>query len=224
MPAALANVTVAVEPATLTEYVMPLVAVVPVAPLARLKVVPSAVRTSEAPLLTLPTVSWRLVMVWPASIVEAAAPANRDTDEPSSVKVGFDPLALNVGASFTAVTLTVEATVLEPVVPSLMVKLTVREAVEGLSELLAYCPARSAACHCASVAVPPAEVSVITPVAALYDPAMLPIVAGTLVKLRTSSDEANPPVIDTVPEASAALSTSATVIDVFTAAAAAFSV
>src|SRR4051812_50201977 len=81
---------------------MPLVAVVPVAPLVRLKVVPSAVRTSEAPLLRLPTVSWRLVMVWPASIVEAAAPANSDTDEPSSVKVGLDAPALNVGASFTA--------------------------------------------------------------------------------------------------------------------------
>ena len=51
--------------------------------------------------------------------------------------------------------------------PSLTAKLTVRALVEGLSELLAYCTARSAACHCASVAVPPAEVSVITPVAAL---------------------------------------------------------
>src|SRR3954463_5848727 len=131
MPAALVSVTVAVEPTTLTEYVMPLVAVVPVAPLVRLKVVPSAVRTSEAPLLTLPTVSWRLVIVWPASIVDAAAAANRDTDEPSSVNVGLAPVAVSVGASLTEVTLTVEATVLEPVVPSLTVKLTVREGVEG---------------------------------------------------------------------------------------------
>src|SRR3954462_3749329 len=129
---------------------MPLGAVVPVAPLVRLKVVPSAVRTSEAPLLTLPTVNWRLVTVWPASMVEAAAPANRDTDEPSSVKVGLAPVAVSVGASFTAVTLMVEAAGLEPVVPSLTLKLPVREAVEGLSELLAYCTARSAACHCAT--------------------------------------------------------------------------
>jgi hypothetical protein len=43
----------------------------------------------------------------------------------------------------------------------------VRAAVDGLSELLLYCTARSAACHCAVVAVLPAELSVMTPVAAL---------------------------------------------------------
>src|SRR5260221_13472804 len=83
-------------------------------------------------------------------------------------------------ASFTAATFTVLVTVFEFAVPSFTVKLTVRALVDGLSELLEYCTARSATCHCASVAVLPAEVSVITPVAALYAPAMLPIVAGTL--------------------------------------------
>ncbi len=76
------------------------------------------------------------------------------------------PLA-STGASLTAATLTVEATVFELAALSLTVKLTVREAVDGLSELFEYCTARSATCHCASVAVPPAEVSVITPVPAL---------------------------------------------------------
>jgi hypothetical protein len=61
----------------------------------------------------------------------------------------------------------VEATVFEFAAPSFTVKLTVREAVDGLSELFEYCTARIAACHCATVAVPPAEFSVITPVPAL---------------------------------------------------------
>ena len=131
---------------------------------------------------------------------------------------------VSVEASFTAVTLTVEATVFEFAEPSFTVKLTVLDAVEGLSELLEYCTARSAACHCASVAVPPAEVSVITPVPALYAPAMFPIVAGTLVKLSVSCPEAKLPVIDTVPETCVALSRSATVITVLIAEAAPFSV
>ena len=62
----------------------------------------------------------------------------------------------------------------DPVEPSFTVKLTVRAAVDGLSELFEYCTARSAACHWATVAVPPAELSVITPVPALYEPVMLP--------------------------------------------------
>jgi hypothetical protein len=131
---------------------------------------------------------------------------------------------LSTAGSFTAVTLTVLATVFELAAPSFTVKLTVRALVDGLSELLEYCTARNAACHCASVAVPPAEVSVITPVAALYAPAMFPIVAGTFVKLRTSCPEAKLPVIDTVPEVSVALSRSATVSAALIAAAAAFSV
>jgi hypothetical protein len=51
---------------------------------------------------------------------------------------------------------------------------------------------------------------------------MFPIVAGTFVKLSTSSALANPPLIDTVPEASVALSRSATVIEVLIGAAAPF--
>src|ERR1041385_7562296 len=102
--------------------------------------------------------------------------------------------------------------VVELAVPSFTWKVTVRAAVDGLSELFEYCTARKAACHCATVAVLPAEVSVIPPVAALYDPAMLPIVAGTFVNDSASSALANPPVIDTVPLASVVLSRSATVI------------
>src|SRR5262245_30807736 len=114
--------------------------------------------------------------------------------------------------------------VLEFAVPSLTWKLTVLELVEGLSELFEYCTARSATCHCARVAVPPADVRVMTPVAALYAPAMLPIVAGTFVKERTSWPELKLPVIDTVAEGSVGLSRSATVIEVLIAAAAPFSV
>jgi hypothetical protein len=53
---------------------------------------------------------------------------------------------------------------------------------------------------------------------------MFPIVAGTFVKDSASSALTNPPVIDTVPEVSVALSRSATVIAVLIAVAAAFSV
>ena len=69
-----------------------------------------------------------------------------------------------------------------------------------------------------------AELSVITPVAALYDPAMLPIVAGTFVKESVSWPEAKFAVIATVPESCAVLSTSATVSVVLIALATAFSV
>jgi hypothetical protein len=50
---------------------------------------------------------------------------------------------------------------------SLTRKVTVRAEVAGSSEVFEYCTERNAACHCASVAVLPAEVSVITPVPAL---------------------------------------------------------
>jgi hypothetical protein len=71
------------------------------------------------------------------------------------------------GASLTGPTLTVEVTVFELAAPSLTVQVTVRAAADGSSEVLAYCTARSAACHCAVVAVLPAELSDMTPVAAL---------------------------------------------------------
>ena len=61
------------------------------------------------------------------------------------------------GASFTAVTLIVEVTVFELAALSFTVKLTVRALVDGLSELFEYCTALNAACHCATVAVFPAE-------------------------------------------------------------------
>ncbi|MNT75529.1 hypothetical protein D3C72_2144320 [compost metagenome] len=51
--------------------------------------------------------------------------------------------------------------------PSLMLKLTVRVTVLGVPAVSLYVTARKAACHCASVAVPPLEVSVNTPVPAL---------------------------------------------------------
>ena len=74
---------------------------------------------------------------------------------------------LSTGASFTAVTFTVDAMVLEFNPPSFTVKLIVRADVDGLSDALEYCTDLNAACHCANVAVPPLEVNVSTPVAAL---------------------------------------------------------
>jgi hypothetical protein len=77
------------------------------------------------------------------------------------------PVVATTGASFTAATLTVWVAAGLLVPPSLTTKLTVRLVVLGLSELFAYVTARNAACHSASVAVAPDEVSVSTPVPAL---------------------------------------------------------
>ena len=55
------------------------------------------------------------------------------------------------------------------------------------------------------------------PVPATYDPVMLPIVAGTLVKASTSCPLTKPPVIDTVAVDKVVLSASATVISVLIA-------
>ena len=49
-------------------------------------------------------------MVWPASTVEMLVPLNKLPAAPPSVKVGFDPVAVKVGASLTPVTDTVDAT------------------------------------------------------------------------------------------------------------------
>src|SRR5258706_1427823 len=78
--------------------------------------------------------------------------------------------------------------------------------------------------HDALPIVLPAEVSVITPVAALYAPAMLPIVAGSLVNDSTSCPETKLPLIDTVALGKVGLSRSATVSAALIADAAPFSV
>src|SRR5581483_524956 len=63
--------------------------------------------------------------------------------------------------------------------------------------------ASSAACHCASVAVAPEDVSVSTPVAALYEAAILPyVVAFVFVKASTSSPLWKLPVMAMVADAS----------------------
>lgn len=59
--------------------------------------------------------------------------------------------------------------------------------VLGASDVFVYVTDRSAACHCASVAVAPADVRVMTPVAMSYDAAMLPIVSPLLTNDNTSS-------------------------------------
>ncbi len=101
----------------------------------------------------------------PSGSVEVAVYTTVAVEIPS-VTVAVVEL-VTVGASFTAAMLIVLATVLEPSAPSLAAKVTVREVVEGLSELFEYCTARSATCHCARVAVAPAELRLMTPVPAL---------------------------------------------------------
>ena len=69
----------------------------------------------------------------------------------------------STGASFTAVTLMVISREALSAMPSLTVSETVRAAVLGVSLVLMYVIDRSAACHCTSVAVCPAELSDSTP-------------------------------------------------------------
>ena len=77
------------------------------------------------------------------------------------------PLALTVGESFTAVTANCWVETAEVPPWPLTTKLTVRAAVFGVSLVLVYVTERSAACHCPSVAVAPAELRFSTPVASL---------------------------------------------------------
>ena len=71
---------------------------------------------------------------------------------------------------------------------------------------------RKAVCHWARVAVAPALLRDRTPVRALKVPIIFPMVAGTLVKARTSWPVWKAPVIATEPELNVALSESFTVI------------
>ena len=91
----------------------------------------------------------------------------------------------STGASFTAVRAIVLVTVLLSFVPSFTTNVTLRVVVLGASLVLVYVTARNATCHLASVAVPPDEVSVSTPLA-FVAMAMFPIVAATFVNDSTS--------------------------------------
>ena len=69
-----------------------------------------------------------------------------------------------IGVWSVSATVTLRVAVALFLVPSLTTKLTVRVALLGVIALSVYVTARKAACHCASVAVAPLELSVSTPV------------------------------------------------------------
>ncbi len=126
-------VTVAVVPtiATLTDNA--LVAVVDI-PFTRATTVPSIVICSLLPLPKFVTVNTSELISCPLSTVLILLPLNSATADPPSVKVGVAPVAVNVGASFTAITTTeilAAALVLLPPSPSLTVTLIVRVVVVG---------------------------------------------------------------------------------------------
>ncbi|MGN6083054.1 hypothetical protein, partial [Trinickia sp.] len=99
---------------------------------------------------------------------------------------------------------------------SVAVKLTVRVALLGVTAVSVYVTDSSALCHWARVA-PPAAVSVNTPVAELYEPAMSPIVEPLFAKASRSSALTNPPVMATVAEASVDVALSVSVSPASTA-------
>ena len=151
---------------------MPFVAVVPEESAPSVIAVPSTTRFSFAPSASPPIVKVRPMIVCPASTVPALAPENTATAAPcvptpaASVKVEPAEFAASVGGSLTPVTLTVLVAMLLSEIPSLTVKLIVRLAVFGVSEVSSKVTACSAAAHCARVAVAPDEVSVRMPVPA----------------------------------------------------------
>src|SRR5947207_3637190 len=93
---------------------MPLVVVVPLAPLVSDRVEPSTLICSAAPSVTLETVKANDLISCPASTVETAVPLNNATGVPvdtpaPSVNVPPVDAADSVGASLTGTTLTVDA-------------------------------------------------------------------------------------------------------------------
>ena len=94
----------AVVPARLTVTDRPLPEVSTELPLVSATLVPSKLRISLAPSVTLLTVSVIDVKVWPASIVEAVTPLKMSAAAPPSVKVGSSAVAISVGSSFTSMT------------------------------------------------------------------------------------------------------------------------
>ena len=122
MPLAREIVTVAVPPASATEAVMPLVAVISELPLESSTVVPSISRLSVAPVpATLVTVMMIWSRVWPASTVETDGLENRSTAAPFSVKPGLAPVAVSVGSSLRGATWIVAVPALLSTKPSLTV-------------------------------------------------------------------------------------------------------
>ena len=112
------------------------------------------VTSTDTSVLASPSVSLASTLVAPPTSVVAVPPS-------ATVRLS----ATATGASLTAATVTTRVAALLLLAPSFTVKLRVRLAVLGVSELLVYVTARKAACHCASVALAPAELSVSTPVA-----------------------------------------------------------
>ncbi|MNT72463.1 hypothetical protein D3C72_2110660 [compost metagenome] len=73
-----------------------------------------------------------IVINWPDSTVLTLVPLNNPTAAPPSVKVVVAPVAVNIGASFTATTATsIVAPLLVPPSPSFTVTSTLRVVVVG---------------------------------------------------------------------------------------------
>ena len=149
-----------------------------------------------------------------ASVVAAVSV----TVKPESIATGVDAVlspATNAAEPESVVTCTGFKTLIVSVaavlvfVPSLVAKEIVR--APNVVLVLENFTAFSASAHCASDAVAPAEVSVNTPVAALYEAETLPIVAPSFVKLSVSPLW-KPPETDTVPDDCVVLSRSLTVM------------
>ena len=143
------------------------------------------------------------VTVNPESIVtgiEVALSPATNAAEPGSVVICGGPSRSTVSIAAVLV-----------LVPSLVVNEIVR--LPGVAlEPAENVTADRAALHCASVATAPADVSVSTPVAALYEPTMLPNVVAFVLTKVSVSPLWKPVPIDTVPDACVVLSRSLTVI------------
>jgi hypothetical protein len=128
---------------------------------------------AEASVVALPSVT-----VMPASIATGV-----DAVLSPATKAALPPSVVIVGGAVTFSILVVAALDL---VPSLVAKLIVR--LPAVVDVLEKVTARIALAHCASVAVFPAEVAVSTPVAALYEATILPMVEPSFVNPSTSPE------------------------------------
>ena len=143
----------------------------------------------KEPLLVLPAPLTRLKLA--VSLVSGSVADKVPTVVPEAwfSEMELDDRAMDSGASFVAVTLTVLSAVELESVPSLTSHTMVRFEVFGSLEVFEYRTARSAACHSMSVAVDPEELNESSPLLESKDAEILPIVLPSLVKDNTSSEE-----------------------------------
>ncbi len=147
---------------------------------------PSA--STSSPLWKLPVIATVADAMVAESESVSVKPASTTTGAEGALspetKVVVPPLSVTIGDWSVGTTLIVRWKLVLTFVPSVITKLMTRCVPSGVAAESVKRTERSAACHCASVAVPPAELRASTPFE--YAPVMLPIVEPSLVNSSVS--------------------------------------